>query len=207
VWALSSLAWAAGTAPEDRLELQAELGVVTARPALAVGAGGGVRERGLTVLGAAAFGARGDWFGTGSSRQPGFGLATVQLGLDTPAGSSRFGVAALVDAVLIETIEEGCGRAGCRHGWFWGADDGLGVGVQPAYGLRVAGAGGSGAAFATFLGVQPYFLYTEPEVAPRLDLAVYGRTSAWSIHAWAGRYGLGFGVGRRLSAPQRAEPT
>jgi hypothetical protein len=205
VIAFTSLALAAGTAPEDRLEMQAEVGVVTAQPALVAGLGGGVRRGPVTLIGSAAFGARGDWFQTGASRQPGFGMGTVQLGLDGDAGASRVGLAVLADAVLIDAVEEGCGigRSGCRHGWFWGSDDALGLGVQPAYGMRVAGAGGSGAAFVTFLGLQPNYrfdiLYW---FTPRIDLAVYGRESSWSIHTWAGRYGLGVGIGRRLSRPR-----
>ena len=188
--------------------MQGEVGVVTGQTALVAELGGGVRGGAFTVIGSAGFGARGDWFDTGASRRPGFGMGTLQLGLDGKAGGSRVGGAVLVDAVLIDAVEEGCAERGegCRHGWFWGSDEGLemGVGVQPAYGVRIAGTGSSGAGFVTFLGVQPnerfetLFWFT-----PRIDLAIYGRESDWSLHTWAGRYGLGFGLGRRLTRPPR----
>jgi hypothetical protein len=205
---LPSLALAAGTAPEDRLEVQAEVGVSTGQAATLVGLGGGLREGPFTVIGAAGFGARGDWFDTGGSDRPGFGAATLQLGLDAATGPIRAGLAVLGDAVLVDAVEEGCDteRDGCRHGWFWGADGGaeLGVGVQPAYGVRLSGPGTHGAGFVTFLGVQPNTRFgTLYWFTPRLDLAIYGRDADWSLHTWAGRYGLGVGLGRRLSRPAR----
>lgn len=116
MWAfLASLsacaAFAAGTTPDDRVEIWADAGVATGQAALAFGIGAGMREGPLTLLGTAGFGGRANLFQTGVSERPGFGLATLAgaLALDK---RSAISAVLLLDAALLDTAERGKDRWG-----------------------------------------------------------------------------------------------
>lgn len=203
---LSSIAHAAGTAPEDRVEVTAESGLVTRLGAVGFGLGGGFREQAFTLVATGGFGGRIDLDGGGPS-QPGYGLGSLALGLDAPTEEgARMGVALLTDWVVLDTEEQGCTpRFGCRHAWFVGTDGppGLGIGVSPAIGARISGSGPSGARYSSTLGWQPSLVEDEFEWwVPRLDFALWSERGGYSLHAWAGRYGLGLGLGYRLFGPK-----
>ncbi|MCB9689231.1 MAG: hypothetical protein H6738_11415 [Alphaproteobacteria bacterium] len=195
---LAHAAHAAGTAPDDRLELSVESGVVTNRAALGFGLGGGVRRGPLTVVATGSFGGR-------LAIEPaGYGLGSLALALDTPtAGGVRVGWLLMTDWVVLDTSEQACSaRFGCRHEWFVGLETPptLGVGVAPATGFRFSGTGPSGASWSVDLAWQPTYLDDDWWwFVPRLDLGVWGSRDSLSLHAFAGRYGLGLGLGYRLT--------
>lgn len=213
MWAfLASLsacaAFAAGTTPDDRVEIWADAGVATGQAALAFGIGAGMREGPLTLLGTAGFGGRANLFQTGVSERPGFGLATLAgaLALDK---RSAISAVLLLDAALLDTAERACGApadGACRHRLFVGMERNptLGISLQPAAGARISGVGASGSAFSATFAIQPHWLRENHLwFAPRLDIAAL--EGSWSAHAWAGRYGLAIGIGHRLSRPGRRE--
>jgi hypothetical protein len=208
-WTLAQ-ALAAGTTPDDRVEVWSDMGLMTGQVGLAFGFGAGMHKRGLTLLGTAGVGVRGNLFKTGVSERPGFGMASLAAGWDLdPRGTMALIV--LVDVALLDTIEQDCGRPtrkDCRHYLFVGSESEpeLGLSLQPAAGVRFGGQGTSGAAFSTTIGVQPHWLYDQHFwFAPRVDLAI--GEGQWSAHAWAGRYGMALGLGHRLSRPRRKAET
>lgn len=191
---------AAGTAPDDRMEASVEGGVVTARGAVGFGLGGGLRRGPFTFVATGGFGGRID---IGGSGQPGYGLGSVALGLDTDADGMRIGAVLLTDWVVLDTSEQDCSvRFGCRHEWFVGLEvpPTLGIGVEPATGVRLSGDGPSGASWSATFAWQPSIVDDELWwFVPRLDLAVWGAADNLSVHAWAGRYGVALGLGYRLT--------
>jgi hypothetical protein len=208
-WTLAQ-ALAAGTTPDDRVEVWSDTGLMTGQVGLAFGFGAGLHQGGFSLLGTAGVGGRGNLFKTGVSQRPGFGIASLAAGWDLDA-SGALALVAIVDAALLDNIEQDCGRPtrkDCRHYLFLGseADPELGLSLQPAVGLRLGGHGSSGAAFSATLGVQPHWLYDQHFwFAPRIDLAI--GEGQWSAHAWAGRYGMAVGMGHRLSRPRRKTET
>ncbi len=203
IWLVLPSSFAAGSAPEDRVEVSAETGVVTNEGAIGFGLGAGLRRGPLAVVGTAGFGGRTNFADRPSD--PGYGLGSLAVALDGDAGAMRVGLVLLTDLVVLPTAEQGCDRlVGCRHEWFVGLETPpeLGIGASPAGGLRVSGTGASGSAFALSMGLQPSIIEEELYwYLPRFDLAVWSTRNRVSIHAWGGRYGLAVGFGYRISRP------
>jgi hypothetical protein len=203
-------ALAAGTTPDDRVEVWSDMGLMTGQVGLAFGFGAGLHEGRLTLLGTAGVGGRGNLFKTGVSQRPGFGLASLAAGWDLEPGGT-LALMVLLDVALLDTIEQDCGRPtrkDCRHYLFAGTESNpeLGISLQPAVGVKLGGSGTSGASFSTTIGVQPHWLYDQHYwFSPRIDLAI--GEGQWSAHAWAGRYGMAVGLGHRLSRPNRKVET
>jgi hypothetical protein len=200
---LAAPALASGTTPEDRVEVFADTGVFTGQLGVSFGVGAGLRRGVAAIRAIAGVGGRDDPLGTGASDRPGFGLGTLAVALDAPTSArGRFGLDAILDAALLDRVEQDCTDQGCRHQFFVPLGLEAGVSAQPALELRVSGVGESGAGFALGLGMQPHTWKNGRVLpTPRMDLAVtLGQD--WSVHSWVGRYGGSIGVGRTLSRPR-----
>ncbi|MCA9494423.1 MAG: hypothetical protein KC621_31065 [Myxococcales bacterium] len=189
---------ASGSAPDDRVEMSLESAVVTNRMALGFGLGGGLRRGAFTAVATGSFGGR-------FAMEPaGYGLGSVALAVDAPVeGGVRIGPLLMTDWVVLDTSEQDCSaRFGCRHAWFVGSEvpPTLGFGVAPAAGLRFSGTGPSGASWSTGVAWQPTYIDDEWWWwVPRLDVGIWGPRDSLSLHGFAGRYGIGLGLGYRLT--------
>lgn len=206
MWSLA-LSAAVAAPVAGRVSLAAEAGAYTGQSGVAF-ALAGAAGAGLVTVGVS---------GTAVGRVPvpasdpvsdraGIALSTVELRVGRPdAGLS--GVA-LLDAAALDPIERDCTRRyGCRSQFFLAFGEGapVGVSVQPAAGVRLAGGAAGGVRTAWLLALQPSYVYDELELVPRMDLTVWSDVSPWSLHVWTGRYGAAVGVGHTLGAPRRPE--
>jgi hypothetical protein len=199
---LLALAATASAAPlSGQTQAWVDGGYLLDQPAIAFGAGH-LWAPGILRFGVqASAGARATLI-EGHPQDPAFGLATVTVG----ASGRRAGFVALLDTAILSAAEEDCDPFGqdCRHPW-WVGTEGLGLSVSAAAGLRIEGVGASGGQWSLVLALQPYQRYRSTWwVIPRADLtAAVGRFT--TVHVWGNRYGVAFGVGRRLGTKdQRA---
>jgi hypothetical protein len=195
---------------DGRLELVSEAGIYTSQSGVGFGLGGAARTGPVVAGVTGVVGGRIPTFGTPISERAGIGLATVELELRFGAepGLEPVGLVALLDAAALDPAERDCVNEQCRMQYFTAVptkEPTLGLGVQPAFGLRVlGGVGGDGVHSALLLGLQPTHFYdAQVWFLPRVDLTVWRADRPWSIRWWAGRYGTAVGFGYALSSPRR----